>query len=375
MPLLGKTAADREQAHQRQGPGMTAEKTFKERLESLHGAFVEAGKEFPGLKLDLLETYHGIPLRYEGWEAIRKKSYVRPPENSWDHFPDERFLARFYGNLKGYKKFEKLAGEVHALFCDTDATLVGKDGYYGWIRIVHDMARHCPSAGVRFDRKLWGHDGPLDYKARAELPDRLWTHDGMDLPVHPWQLVFDGCFFAISAAALQTFLTPYSTTFSPKDTVRFRLAPWQLAAVFFNTVVLERPASELARSGIRSLVVRMSSLTGRLDVPWFMQGANNCGTLRLGYQILYEMKATSKTICTILSKFERLGWPESIKNPLGRTAAAANAARDFVRKLKKGQTVWPRIEFKHEDNGAVIVWRVVEHPDAPERRRGRRRLT
>jgi hypothetical protein len=38
--------------------------------------------------------------------------------------------------------------------------------------------------------------------------------------------------------------TPRSTGFLPKESVRFRLAPWQLAAVFFNTVVLERPVAE-----------------------------------------------------------------------------------------------------------------------------------
>ena len=344
---------------------MTVDKTLKEMLESLHRAFVEAGKEFPALRLDLLEDYSGRPLRCEGWEAIWRKSWAGPPKNEWDHFPDERFLARFYGNLKGYVKFQELATEVYGLFCDTDASLVRKHGYHGWVRIVHDMAHHCPSAGVQFVRKFWGYDGPLDYKARAELPDQRWMHDGMNLPVHPWQLVFDGCLFGISAAALQMFLTPYSTAFLPKEPVRFRLAPWQFAAVFFNTVVLERPVAELAGSGIRELVVRMLSLTERLDVPWFMEGANYCGALRLGYQILYEVKAKSENLCTILREFERLGWPERVENPLGTSAAAANTARDFVRKLKQGQDGWPRIEFGHE-NGEVITWRVVEQPESPE---------
>ncbi len=237
------------------------DETFKERLESLQREFAGAGDRFPGLRLDLLEDHSGIALHNKGWDAIRKKSRCGLQDTEWDHFPDGRFLARFHGNLKGHSEFTRLAKRAYGLFCDTDTQLVRKDSHYGWIRIIYDMAFHCPSSCVRFERKFWGHDGPLDYKTRAELPDRRWKHDGISLPSNPRQLVFDGCPFGISAAALQMFLTPYGTVFLPNETGRFRLAPWQFAAVFFNTVVLQRPVSELAGSGIRELVVRILSLT------------------------------------------------------------------------------------------------------------------
>ncbi len=344
------------------------DKTFKERLESLQSEFAGAGEQFPGLRLDLLEDHSGIALNNKGWEAIRTRSWPAPPDTKWDHFPDGRFLARFYGNLKGCSEFKRLASKAYNLFCDTDTQLVRKDSHCGWIKIIHDMAFHCPSSCVHFDRRFWGHDGPLDFKARAELPDRRWKHDGMSLPSNPRQLVFDGCLFGISAAALQMFLTPYGTAFLPKETGRFRLAPWQFAVVFFNTVVLERPVSELAGSGIRELAVRMLSLTDRLDVPWFMEWANDSGVLRLGFQVLHNIKARSRGPCRILREFERQGWPELIDNPFGTGAKALNVARDFVRKMKKDQKVWPQIKFKQQNSGAVITWRLLQQPESPEQK-------
>ena len=107
-------------------------------------------------------------------------------------------------------------------------------------------------------------------------------------------------------------------------------------------------------------------MRSRLDVPWFMEGANDSGVLRSGGHIFYEFKAGSIGICSILRKFESQGWPESIDNPNGTGASAVNTARDFVRKTKRRQKRWPRIEFKTEDSGAVITWRLLEQPELPE---------
>ena len=184
------------------------DETFKERLESLQREFAGAGDRFPGLRLDLLEDHSGIALHNKGWDAIRKKSRCGLQDTEWDHFPDGRFLARFHGNLKGHSEFTRLAKRAYGLFCDTDTQLVRKDSHYGWIRIIYDMAFHCPSSCVRFERKFWGHDGPLDYKTRAELPDRRWKHDGISLPSNPRQLVFDGCPFGISVGGIADVSDP-----------------------------------------------------------------------------------------------------------------------------------------------------------------------
>ena len=236
------------------------DKTFKERLESLRKGFVAAGECFPGLKLDLLAAYSRRPLTYEQWEAIRAKSRVGLADTKWDHFPDGQFLARFHGNLKGDPEFQRLATEAYGLFCDTDSQLVRNYRYYGWISIIYDLAFHCPSSSVHYDTKFLGPDGPLHQKAPAKPSDLLWEHDGLTLPYSLNQLVFDGCLFNISAAALQVFLTPHNTVFLPDTCVQFRLVPWQLAVVSSNLVVLDRPVTEIARSGIREVAMRISSL-------------------------------------------------------------------------------------------------------------------
>ena len=329
------------------------ETTFQDRLESLRNEFATAGKDFPDFKLDLLTDYSRRPLTYQGWEAIKAKSKVGPPDTQWDHFPDGQFLARFHGNLKGDTKFQKLAAAAYGLFCDTDPQLVKKETYFGWLRIIYDIASNCPTIGVHYDTRFWEHDGPADLQAIASVSDLRWTHNGMNLPCHPLQLAFDGCLFSISAAVLQMFLTPRKTDFLEDSPFKFRLVPWQLAAVFANTVMLERPVKEIAASGIREVASRMLSLADRLDVPWFIEGANDSGELRLAFQTLYQVKARSTGLFPILREFEKRGWPQSIDNPIGTDASAAKAGRDFVIKLNKGQT---QIKFKAINSGRVITW-------------------
>ena len=185
--------------------------TFIERLYSLENEFVEAGKSFGGLRLDLLTEFADRPITYKGWKAfIRLKGGERAGAKIWDHFPDDRFLALFQGNPKSYTKFQELADKSYRLLCETDPTLDPRDSYHGWLGVIYEIAHNCPTPDVNYKMAFWGFDDMRKRRSSATLPTHLFADEkGNKFQANPAQLRFTNCLFNTAAAVIQMFYAPH----------------------------------------------------------------------------------------------------------------------------------------------------------------------
>ena len=197
--------------------------TFRDVLEELERDFSEAGQKFPGLRLDLLMDNMGRPMTRKRWDAfVKSEGGGRSSSQTWDLFPDDQILARFRGNPKGEVKFQELAVRAHKLLCDTDPTLKQKDGYYGWLRVIYEIARNCPTSEVCYERKLWGHD---------DVEELGHEREGSGFRGTPFQAEFNQCLFCIATAVIRMFLSPHYTRFlRPHERMFPRLITYRSAA-------------------------------------------------------------------------------------------------------------------------------------------------
>jgi hypothetical protein len=334
--------------------------TFRERLMGLWKEFNEAGQQFPRLKLDLLWQLTGEPMTRKRWMAfLEAKGEHASSDATWDDFPDGQFLARFSGNLQGLPEFEAIAKDAYLLLCETDPMLQRKHGFYGWLRTMHDIARDCPTKAVDYEVRVWGHKDLPDEDVFAKLTNHHFNHKGMSLPAYPVQLSFRGCLFRVARDVVEMFLAPHRVGFLMDDRP-VRLVPWQLCAVSANSALLGHSTTEIAASGIRQATLTVFSASDRLELPHFEEGPNDSGTLMLGDHILRHIRAGATFVCSILREFDRQDWPPFIANPHTNDLEAEHKARDFVRRMNCSQTGSRVIEFKAENCGKRIAWRVAE---------------
>jgi hypothetical protein len=346
---------------------MTA--TFGEALEAIASKFDEVPADKRGLKLDLYVSVVGEPMSYEDWQGYLTRENMRtPPTESypfftfmdngpsaddalWDCFPDERTLAIFSGVRTGYRDFQEIATEAYHLLCETDPTLARKDTYHGWIRVLHDIARYCPTQDIGYEVGLWGHENPANQIALASMTD-------FGVPVC---LSFTDCVFRMSRAALGMFLRPYATRFLWQETRDIRLRPWQLAAVFASPTVLDREPKEIVDSRIWEATQELLSRCGGDHTPRFIAGTDYSGTLTFLGRVIKELRAGSKNVFAVCMRFEQLGWPREINNPIqGRHPDGL--AREVEHKLNAqvDDEVW--IRFKATNSGRRIRWSVAKLP-------------
>jgi hypothetical protein len=262
--------------------------TFIERLYSLENEFVEAGKRFSGLRLDLLAEIADRPITYKGWKAfLALKGGGTSDEKLWDHFPDDRFLALFHGNVEGYAEFQKLADRAYQLLCETDPALDPHGSYYGWLGVIYEIAHNCPTRDVNYEAAFWGFDDMRKRDPSATLPTCLFADEKEDVfQPNPLQLRFNHCLFQTAAAAIQMFYAPHRTTFlcdtPPQNTSvpqrrHIRLVPWQLCAAFADTSLVDYTAEQIATSGIRDAVMNMYYLSDQRLDPHFVEGPDGSG--------------------------------------------------------------------------------------------------
>ena len=332
--------------------------TFRQRLQELQARFTAISLDLAGLNVDLLMAYSRRAQKDRVWRSFVETN-GEPTGARWDFFPRGEMLGLFSGNLNGYDRFKGLAGDAYSLFCETDETLDATDGHHGWLRILYDIALNCPTSAINYETWMWGHVGPADHKVIADLNDLLGRHKGVVFPSHPFQLRFSQCLFGLSAAALQLFLAPHAIEFRWQSQKWFRIAPWQLSVVISNTAILERGPAEIARSGLREVVMRMFSLADRLDVPWFIQRSNYSGRLKFG-DVEAFVRAGSTGLCRILQEFEDQGWPPAITNPFGDSTGAAEVGRDFERKMQGHAYRLLPLKFKARNSGKRIEWEAIE---------------
>ena len=346
--------------------------TLRERLVALWKEFTEARGRFARLKMDLLMQLSGEPMTRKRWTAfLEAKGERASADATWDDFPDGQFLARFSGNLQGLPEFEGIAKNAYLLLCETDPTLNRKDGYYGWLRTIRDIARDCPTKAARCDVRLWGHKDPPGKDVFAKFTALRFTHKGMSLPSYPVQLSF-GCLFNVSKAVLELFLAPYRAGFLMNDRP-IRLVPWQLCAVSANYAMLGHTPTDIAQSGIRAAVMDIYCLADRLLEPRFIEGPDKSGWLLLGGIRLRKVDSKATFLRLILREFEHHGWPQSIDITGSK---AQHQARTFHTQMNGNQKGLNQIEFKVSMNGKRISWRVVpaivspSQPDTSEQQDG-----
>lgn len=330
--------------------------TLRERLVALWNQFSESRKRFFGLKLDLLMQLTGEPMSRKRWQAfLDAKVEGALPDVIWDPFPNGQFLGRFSENLRGLQEFEATAKNAYLLLCEMDPALDGKDGYYGWLRTIHDIARDCPTKSVHYDIRLWGYEDPPEEDVFADLTDRRFTHRGMSLPSYPVQLSFR-CLFNVSMAAIELFLAPYRARFLMDDRP-IRLVPWQLFAVSANSALLGHTPSDIAKTDIRDAVMRVCWSFDRLLKPRFIEGPNGGGELMIGGQTVRKVYPQAKFAIPILRKFESQDWPPwvDIDDP-----GLAHQVRDFPTQMNGHQVGRRQIRFSAPKSGMRIAWRVVD---------------
>ena len=350
--------------------------TFIERIYSLEQEFVEVGKRFSGLRLDLLKDQVNRPITLKGWNAfIRHNGGERSGEKKWEILPGQRFLALFHGNVEGYEEFLKLAIKAYRLFCETDPTLDPHDSYHGWLAMIYRIAHNCPTPDVNYESKCWGYDATKKYDRRT-ICALSGEKKQERFPVHPEQLRFKRCIFQTAASVLQMFYAPHRTTFfcdapphnPPVPLLRpLRLVPWQLCAVMCNNVSLaENTTEEIANSGIRDAIMTMYYLSDRLLGPRFVEDPSGGGKLMLGGQMVRKVNAKAKFLILILRKLESQGWPPwiTIEPDL------AHQARGFPAQMKSGQKGPRGIDFTAPKSGMRIAWSVVDVIEPPSQQSG-----
>ena len=302
----------------------------------------------------------------------------------WEIFPDKRYLALFHGNLKGCEDFLTLAVKAYRLLCETDPKLDPRDGYHGWLGVIHEIAVYCPTPDVNYKMTRWGLDDLKKRYPSGAFPDRVTDVEGNMFQPNPVQRQFTNCLFRTAAAVLQMFYAPHRVTFlwdepwphklSKPLGWTARLVPWQLCAAFADTSLLHHTTDEIAKSGIRDAVMNMYNRLDFLLRPRFVEGPNDSGELMLGGRRLRKVRAKSKFLCSILREFECQGWPTSID--MKEDSKLEHQARSFHTQMNHGQEGPYQIEFSEPHSGKKIAWKVVEaivspsQPDTSEQQDG-----
>jgi hypothetical protein len=334
--------------------------TFADALAHNKAGFAAAGQEYPGLKLDLLFPC-GEEVTYKKWMAfVKRKGGLVPGKVEWDCSPDNQYIARFHGNLDGYKDFQRLAADAYDSLCDTDPAMPREPSYHGWLQMIHQMSLHCRIPAFDAKGDCWGfaeaQQAMLECLRRREttiLDPKDWV-----LHFFPFWVSFDTCLFQISSAVCQMFLDPYNTTFSSTTPQEIQIVPWQLAAVFANPRILECTPETIAESGVRDLLVMVSLLGNQQPRPVFIEDSDHGGRLMVEGHLLRRIKANSTSLCAILREFERRGWPKCIETPT-TLGDPAKAGRDFVKKMNENQEGSIRIHFDDLNSGTRLTWRAL----------------
>lgn len=143
---------------------MRTPKAVRASLKALWREFNRCSNQYPPLYHEMFMHSYDLTRFDVGkvCESFRRAFHGKFGEGweEWSGTKDCCVFGRFFGDGKGIEEFKRLAESAYLVVCEIDAMDVTTDsprgytrdweggplgyGYYGWLRLLHDMAHGYP---------------------------------------------------------------------------------------------------------------------------------------------------------------------------------------------------------------------------------------